>query len=216
MSARTVLSPWSVSLRELLLLVALVGLACVSLKFANDWFWIGLSTAAMLLFMAAMVVAFIDRGSRQAFAIGFVLCAGMYAAAVALAAAKNGREFDPYAGSLPTTKLMRWPFEKMVLVEYLVMDANMQYDQSMRFRTPQEAATYRATLGLPNMMGGMGGGFGGGGFPGGVSGTETPMREDFLGVAHIWWGLLLGYCGGRFAKLVYVRREQRSPDTSAA
>ena len=209
MTARAALSPWSVSLRELLILVALVGLACVSLKFANDWFWIGLSTAAMLLFMAAIVVAFIDRGSRQAFAIGFVLCAGMYAAAVALATAKNGREFDPYAGSLPTTKLMRWPFEKMVLIEYLLMDANMQYDQSKRFPTSQEALAYRAKLGLP--AGTMGAAFGGG-----VGASEFPLREDFLGVAHVWWGLLLGYCGGRFAKLIYMRREKRMSEHVAA
>jgi hypothetical protein len=211
MTARAVLSPWSVSLRELLILVALAGLACVSLKFANDWFWIGLSTAAMLLFMAALIAAFIDRGSRQAFAIGFVLCAGMYAAAVALASAENGREFDPYSGALPTTKLMRWPFEKLVFVEFYAANMYGQPVDAKRFRSHDEATAYRATLAVPNTPGGAGGvGFSG------VSGTETPRREDFLGVAHIWWGLLLGYCGGRFAKLVYVRREQRLSDQVSA
>jgi len=209
MSARPHFSPWSLSLRGLLLFVALAAFALVSLKFANDWFWIGLSTAAMLLFMAALVEAFVDRGARQAFAIGFVLCAGLYAAAVMASVAWNGREFDPYAGSLPTTKLMRWPFERMVLIEYLLVDANLQYDQSKRFSTPQEALAYRATLGLP--PGSMGSGFGGG-----VGSSESPRREDFLGVAHIWWGLLLGYWGGRFARFVYVRREQRLSDNAAA
>jgi hypothetical protein len=208
MSARSAPSPWALSLRELLLFVALVAFAIVSLKFANDWIWTGLSMAAMLVFMAALVEAFIDRGARQAFAIGFVLCAGLYAAAVMASVAWNGREFDPYAGSLPTTKLMRWPFERMVLIEYLLVDANLQYNKSKRFSTPQEALAYRATLGLP--PGSMGSGFGGG-----VGSSESPRREDFLGVAHVWWGLLLGYCGGRFAKFVYVRREQRANGTAA-
>lgn len=199
MSAHTHFSPWSLSLRELLLLVAIAAFAIVSLKFANDWFWIGLSTAAMLLFMAALIVAFIDRGSRQAFAIGFVLCGGMYAGAVVAATSKDSREFDPYAGSLPTTKLMRPVFEAAVKMEYMVMGSTQTYASQ-----PEAFRASRSNQKLRNAIGN------------GILGLESPKRENFLGVAHVWWGLLLGYCGGRFAKFVYLRREQRANDTVAA
>ena len=55
-------SLFALSLRELLALVAIAGLGCLTLKFASDWFWIGLASAAMLLGMALLIVAVIDRG----------------------------------------------------------------------------------------------------------------------------------------------------------
>ncbi len=190
-------NPWSLSLRGLLLAVALAGLACVSLKFANDWFWIGLSGAAMLLFMAAAVVAFVGRGAGQAFAIGFVLCMGIYCGALFASGP------DPYAGALPTTKLLRPAFEAIVTFEYVVVGSMGIYDPTRRFATQAEAVAYQsANRGTTVSMGFSGGG--------GVSGMETPTRESFMAVAHVWWAVLFGYLGGRLARLVYLRRVAES------
>ncbi len=184
-------NPWSLSLRGLLLAVALAGLVCVSLKFANDWFWIGLSGAAMLLFMAAAVVSFVGRGAGQAFAIGFILCAGIYCGVLLV----SGREpeFSPYSGAMPTTLVMRAPFEAVVKVEYMP-SGTMQ-----KFATQAEAEAYQASSGAPGINGGGSMGF-----------WQTPTEERFMAVAHVWWAVLIGYVGGRFARLVYVRRAQES------
>lgn len=189
-------NPWSVSLRELLAAVALTGIACVSLQFANDWFWIGLSSAAMLLFMAATVVAFVGRGAVQAFAIGFVLCTTLYCGA--LLASGRDREMDPHSGSLPTSKLLRPAYEAVVKVDYYMPFG----DPTKRFATHAEAVAYQSANGATAVLG-----FGGGN---GIVGLETPMRQDFMAVGHVWWAVLIGYVGGRFARVIYLRRVQES------
>ncbi len=35
---------------------------------------------------------------------------------------------------------------------------------------------------------------------------RTPDPATLMAVAHCWWALLLGYIGGRFARVVYLRR----------
>jgi hypothetical protein len=77
-----------VSLRELLLIVALVSVGLASLKVGGL-----LATcfviASLLLFMAATITAIVDRGLRQKFAIGMVVAAGVYALVILGAAASR-------------------------------------------------------------------------------------------------------------------------------
>jgi hypothetical protein len=77
-----------VSLRELLLIVALVSVGLASLKVGGL-----LATcfviASLLLFMAAAITAIVDRGLRQKFAIGMVVAAVVYALVVFGAAASR-------------------------------------------------------------------------------------------------------------------------------
>jgi hypothetical protein len=67
-----------VSLRELLLLLGFFALACAALKYANGWWEAAISAVALLLFMASVVIALVDRGRRQAVAIGFAVFMGSY------------------------------------------------------------------------------------------------------------------------------------------
>jgi hypothetical protein len=67
-----------VSLRELLLLLGFIALACAALKYANDWWETAISAVALLLLMVSVVVALVDRGRRQAVAIGFAAFMGLY------------------------------------------------------------------------------------------------------------------------------------------
>ena len=68
------------SLRLLLILIALLAVACAGLKYANDWWWSILSGLALLLFMAMAVLACVGCGERRMFAVGFTICAVIYGA----------------------------------------------------------------------------------------------------------------------------------------
>lgn len=74
--------PWRVSLRMLLLLMALFAIGCSAMTHANEAWLLAVTTTSLLIFMAAGVMAVIDRGGRQAFAIGFLLCGGLHWAAM--------------------------------------------------------------------------------------------------------------------------------------
>lgn len=190
---------FSLSLRELLALVAFAGLACVSLKFANDWYWVGLSSVAMMSFMAAVVVACVGRGEGQAFAIGFLICLTLYGGFLLFAGRE--RELNIYAGTMPTTRLMRTVYDAIATKEYLVI-GNI-------FATEAEAAAY-----LAKFQASLGDG------PADPDarafalsfasrGVETSTKPDILNytsIAHLWWAMLLSYLGGRFARWVYARR----------
>jgi hypothetical protein len=102
-----------ISLRQLLILVAAIALAIVSLRYATPWWQAVVGLLLMVLFFAAVIAAIFERGPRQAFAIGFVVVVFGYAIMLA-----NGRKsFSPNgntltyeelhgAGYLPTTVVL--------------------------------------------------------------------------------------------------------------
>ncbi len=180
------------SLRELLVLVAFVALAIVSLKYASD-VWLAIVLAVtMLAFFVALIVAAVDRGPRQAFAIGFALTMAGYwlivmtgTKTVANVGSMN-IEFDHMQGRLPTTRLLRY------------MHAAVEHGGYYDYSTGKEVPNYD-----PAERANTGGGFGG---ATSIGYREVPGREVFMPVGHCWWGLLLGYLGGLFAGFVYRRR----------
>ena len=111
-------SLFRLSLRELLLALAFVALACAALKYAGEVWWTVLSAGVLIVFLAATVLAVVARGQEQALAIGFVLCVAIYGLLIWSAPIDPGdqqsRELDPYSGSLPTTKVMRPLFDALV------------------------------------------------------------------------------------------------------
>jgi hypothetical protein len=69
-----------VSLRQLLTLVTALAFAIVSLRYATPWWQAVVGLVVLFSFFAAVLVAIFNRGSQQAFAIGFaivVLCYGL-------------------------------------------------------------------------------------------------------------------------------------------
>jgi hypothetical protein len=108
----TVLNPSSqrvfrLSLREVFVLVALVALAIPSLKYASE-LWLALVAAVSIISLfVALIVAVVDRGLRQAFAIGFALIMAGYGLIVI---SSPTREFDQWEGRLPTTQLLRYTY----------------------------------------------------------------------------------------------------------
>jgi hypothetical protein len=185
------------SLRGMLILVALFAIAITSLVYAND-FWVSIVTGiVMLIFTAALIVAFVDRGFRQAFAIGFVLTVCAYAVLVLSGINSPGvgnsqlrnAELDPWEGRLPTTRVLR--------VIHGVVERGGYFDPATGMPVPN----YK-----PNTTSGGMGGFGGGGMFGGPTYREIPPREKFMPIGHCWWTLLLGSIGGLFAMHLYRRR----------
>jgi hypothetical protein len=189
------------SLRGMLILVALFAIGIVSLVYAND-FWVSVVTGIVIVaLIAALIVAFVDRGFSQAFAVGFVLVGFVYALAVlsgysSLASGNitsdmRNLEFT-YGGRLPTTYSLRFLHQTVIHRTYTDLSGNPlpNYDPAKDSKTAS--------------VGGGGGGFSRGGFP--ARTHESPTREDFMPIGHCWWALLLGYVGGIFAMYVHRRR----------
>jgi hypothetical protein len=165
------------SLRELLTIVAFVAIGIASLKYAND-FWLAVVAAVtMLSFFAVTIVAIVDGGPRQAFAIGFALTMLAYGLILLTGRTTLGFggnsyskniEMDPYDGRLPTTRMLRY-------VHIAVTET-------------QEAVVGSPFSGMAKQV------------------VEKPQREILMPIGHCWWALVLGYAGGRFARWVYGRR----------
>jgi hypothetical protein len=185
------------SLRAMLVLVAFVAVALASLAYAND-VWVSIVSGILVIVVtAALIIAIVDRGFRQAFAIGFVLASLVYALALATGittgqfgdAHFKNIEMDQWEGRLPTTGALRLLHSGLSRSGYF--DAN---GKRLPNFNPQIAA------GWAGGGGGMAPGFAG------PSYVEIPPREKFMPIGHCWWAMLLGYAGGLFALYVHRRR----------
>ncbi len=192
-----------ISLRELFVVVAVRAVALVSLIYASDmWLTITLSVASLTLLVVAIVSA-VDRGPRQAFALGFVATMLTYGLFLFIEpqVADQG-EFDLWSGHLPTTKLLRYA--------HLVVQDVHCYDSS----TGKELVGFDpANPSIPisdgfSSGGSFGGGFGNGGAPAKPRAMQfvSPAQDAFARIGHLWWALLLGYVGGRIGRFVYTPR----------
>ena len=189
---------WRFSLRELLLLIGFVAIACVSLKYAGFVWILILSAAVLLFFMSAVVVALVDRGRRQAAAIGFAAVVAVYAVLFWSSPLEpntsESRELYSYSGRLPTTKALH-PLARVLVRDTWVDSAG------------NEIVGYD-----PTKAGGMGMGTGGmmamGTFGSGPQYRQVPYHPDFMAVGHLLWTLLLGYFGSRLALWSYDGRSK--------
>ena len=127
-----------ISLREFLLLVTTFTIACAALKYANGYWLAVVSLATLLAFIAATVVAVVDRGPRQTFAVGFLVAVAIYAGLIHSRKPEGAPnnfvatnpEFDPYRGVLPTTLLLRPLFEAVVVNWYFDRATGNRIDES--------------------------------------------------------------------------------------
>jgi hypothetical protein len=171
------------SLRELLLLIGIVAAAIASMKYASPAWRTCVYTVAMAIFMWAAVVAVIERGPRQAFAIGMALLMVIYGVLFISAPRRRegNLELDIEYGRLPTSRAVKHLFPPSETIEWT--DA----------RTLKELPNYDPANPPPGIQA--------------FSQTRrTPDPPTLMAIAHCWWALLLGYIGGRFARVVYLRR----------
>jgi hypothetical protein len=181
-SGRTPLSLVHVSLREMLLALAFVALACASLKYAGEVWWMVLSATALVGFLAAAVVAVVARGRGQAQAIGFVLCVAIYAVLILSTPSVSSDRVpkpDPFGWS-PSTKILGHLFEMLSTRTYVDLRTGeivVDYDPASSSRR--------------------------------VGARVSPDRVYFMTIGHLLWAMILGYFGSRFAGWIYGRRIQR-------
>jgi len=180
----TRVAPFRLSLRGMLVLVAAVALAIVSLTYASDWWQIGVVTLVLLTFAAAAIVALVDRGGRQAFALGMVVIMTIYAGLIAYASLQTAREFNPEfrgQGSLPTSRLLASVYERFVDRTYVDVRTGKRL---MNFDPTNSPPIIRIQ----------------------ARRVETPPERQFMQIGHAWFALLLACLGGQFARSVYCRR----------
>jgi hypothetical protein len=192
-----------ISLRQLLILVAAVALAMVSLKYASPAWQVVLGLSVMLVLFAAVIVAIVDRGPRQAFALGMAVIILGYGLLVA-----NGRqqsnqtttnvELRASSGHLPTTALLRYLFSSISQVEFKDSTGKVISENEAQTTVSAWQAAMQSGRGAPQMP------------P--LFSEQHPAEEIFTPIGHFWWALLFGYLGGQFARFTYARRIREQPD----
>jgi len=177
-----------ISLRSLLVIVAFLALAITSLEYASDTWVVIASAVTMFVCFAMLIVAFVDRGARQAFAIGFSIVAICYWAVLvagAQRAGSNSIELDYSFGRLPTTAILR----KLYAAVRKTFWIDQKTGAVVPGYTPNTQAQGGVSAAIPTAYM-----------------ANRPKREDFMQIGHCWWTLILGYVGGQFASWIYRRR----------
>lgn len=212
MTTENAVTNWSrFSLRELLLIVGFVAVACVSLKYAGYVWQLVLSSVVLLLFLTASIVALVDRGRSQAGAIGLALALAIYG--VLIWASPNQQntntsiEMEPWSGRLPTTKALD-PLQRLLTLEFWVDSSGKElvgYDPTTAGNMGMGGGMMGSGM-MPGGMGGMGMAFGGAQF------RQEPYVHDFMLVGHLLWSLVLAWVGMRIALWSYDRRSKSGRD----
>ena len=186
------------SLSGLLILVAAIALAIVSLRYASSMWQALVGMLCLLASFAAVIVAVFDHGPRRVFAVGFVICALGYVALVLNGhKAKNGSLIIPvdlvaanWDYALPTTVLLRDLHKRVSHTIWLD-------EQTGKEVSAEEGAKFQAAVSAGSISGMRS-----------LTTTTRPSGDDLVVIGHCWLSLLFGYLGGSFARFVYLRRER--------
>jgi hypothetical protein len=195
-----------VSLREFLALVAFVALACGALLNASATVATAMLGVTVLIVIGLAIIAAVDRGPRQAAALGGLVAMLVYGVAwnyepkLKLKSDWNHvhgmDQVVDYAGHLPTSKLLHvlWT---LTSATYMVDPESGRVVEKMSDSYPQFTSQV-ASSHVPS------------GWAGGPLRYEGRPRPDaFMPVGHCLSALLIGYLGGKFAVWVYRRRVAR-------
>lgn len=215
MTQRQALVQWS--LLELVIVLTTGILVLGSMWAPQIFLWLVLMGVMLFLF-ALLAVSRVGRGPWRAFATGFCCFTLGYLAALFLVENTNYSIF-PNIHQLPTTIAMHQLQPFVTQTSYLKdgerIPASLNPTVDLYGTvTDAEGNTLGSTL-----MGG-GGGYGGGGFIGGGTGKvitaievkSTPNYQTYFTLGHVFWALLLGYVGGKFA--VGFQRFQENQETN--
>jgi hypothetical protein len=168
--------------------VALCATAIVSLRYASpEWRTIVLSIM-LIVFCAAAIIALVERGPRQAFAIGCAVSMLVYGITLLV---MWRSESNPSTAQLVTTYTLAPLYRSIAEIRFLDFATGQYVNESEYQKAQRSTGSARITL------------------------NEMPRRETFMMIGHGWWAILLGLCGGWFARLIYLRRE-RAEGTLAA
>lgn len=162
--------------------VAAVALAFASMTYATEWWQIAISALVLVVFATAAIIALVDRGAAQAFALGIVAVMTIYAALIINGRIQSQNDSNPefYGhGHLATTRILAFIHHKLAVVKYVDFQTGKELLNFDPRNSPRTVISSR---------------------------IETPERTEFMRTGHAWCALLLGYIGGQFARWVYLRR----------
>jgi hypothetical protein len=169
------------SLRSLLMLVALAAVAIASFWHATDGWEFAMVSATLVIFCIAAIVALADRGARRAAAIGCATCMLAYGLALLFSAplgstVSQNREFNPSIGRLPTSRILNQLYSRVGGIGWVDVRTGKPVDE------PGSNASLNAGDSTTTTSG------------------EVPERETFMIIGHAWWALVLGCSGGWLAR----------------
>ncbi len=172
------------SLRSLLVLMAVCAVAIASFRHASDGWQTTLTSVTLVVFLLAAIMSLVDHGPRRAAATGCTVAMATYGLALFLSAplgssiAEN-REFNPSTDRLPTSLLLRPLYERAADVGWVDV------------RTGKQAGEFSASAPVNA------------GDSATITTGEIPDRETFMVIGHSWWALALGCIGGLGARQFY-------------
>jgi predicted PurR-regulated permease PerM len=190
-----------ISLRGMLVIVAAIALAIASLKYSNATWRTIMIGVMMTVIFSSLVVAAVDRGFSQAFAIGFTLVALSYGfvvlnSSVTILNNNLNPELSFGFNRLPTTQLLRHLYNGLESGYWRDRQTGQRLPEFDPRKQPQRVKVVGGQAVPIDEF------------------VEVPSQEHFIAIGHMWWSLLLGCIGGFFATLVYrrrVRNEEKLP-----
>ncbi|HEY4233682.1 MAG TPA: hypothetical protein VGM76_09655 [Lacipirellulaceae bacterium] len=175
-----------ISLRSLLVLMAVAAVAIASFRHASDGWQTAIVSVTLVVFCLSTIAAIVDRGPRRTTAIGCALTMTAYTLALLFSAPLGGpitgnREFNPSTGRLPTSRLLGHLYAHIAELGWVDVRTGKPADEPSANASPNAGDSATTTTG------------------------EIPDRETFMVIGHSWWALMLGCFGGWLARQVYLR-----------
>jgi hypothetical protein len=165
-----------ISLRELLVVVTFVAIGCAAMTYASDGWWQAIAAFAFCLIVVTAIMSCLDRGTRRAFAIGFLIASMIYLGGLQMRQRTDGTNNELKSRGSGTvfvsTSLLR-AWHSAITVE----------SKEVMTSEGRGGATVRGTRI-----------------------HTSPAPTTFMRIGHTLVMLLLGYVGGHFARFVYSRR----------
>ncbi|HEV7280519.1 MAG TPA: hypothetical protein VGN57_09960 [Pirellulaceae bacterium] len=175
------------SLIEMLALTFVLGLGFAALRTGGVLASLALF-GGLIAVIAATIAAVIGHDRVRIFSIGFLIASGIYAGAFYFF---GENELHPYSGRLPTTRLVEPLRTAMTTITFLDTKTGKEV-------SAETADVWRNSANSDNWNR--------------AETVQSPDPADFLSVAHLLVGLLLGYAGGKFALTVHRRSLPTPPD----
>lgn len=199
------------SLGELLFAALLAGVGLAALR-TGGLFAAAYLFGAMLLFAGFIVAAIVGRGIGQAFAIGFLVGASVYAGVLYW---HGDAEFEPGRGELLTTRAAAEVYGVVREVYYVDVYDGREADAveaGAAAQSPLAEMSYwvPGVVNVPfgsTLVARVGNVY--------WSPQERPVRREFMQVAHLLVALAVGYAAGKLGAGLYRRRQPLPTETVA-
>jgi hypothetical protein len=214
------------SLREFLAFVSAFTFGLAALRYANQWWLAAVGTLAMFIVLGAAIVVVFDRGQRQVFALGYMLCLVLYGGGLVLQrhtqpAGEGSLTVNPEVVlygecTFPTTILLRSLYDP--IVQHWFIDESERYYRLEELPPQTKLLNVGLSPELRSRMGTRP-------LPAGRTAPtqvypadNVPEADAFMRIGHYLWALMLSYAAAKFARYVYAGRirEQTSHTPVAA